>query len=497
MKKIIAASALVLLLASSQVFATLPDAAGTYSWTEVETLSNCTYISGPGGQAAADAYNGFSFTVTGEIKFTQNTNILTPTGTQPETYFLPSKLAIFEMGVYRSGTFTVDDGSGDPIYIDASGNLSDPLEPSFSGSFSNGTISFSNSTTSKSFRTDGVTDFNCDVNSSGTASRNGTVVTEASPSSSVTQTSSTLVSTVTSLFKGMQTRMSNVLRGGLGGFKLLGNNSIMFDNTMGRAAGDKLEGVGAWGSYSYMDFENDSTVGYDGLRHNFMIGMDIKPRDNMVAGISVGFETTDIDTTFNTGNIDSDGYTIAPYFGLLIDDNWSLDALAGYSSIDTSQYRTTAGSRVNSSTDSERWFASANLTYAVAFSDKYYLEGRGGIMSADEQQDAYTESDGTVRATSRVAITQLSLGGTVSYLGYDNFMPYLGLTYNYDASTNGPQLVSAAGNVIGDDDDDILSSLGLRYSDDSNISAGFEWNHRFDRNDFEEDTLNLDVRVQF
>lgn len=496
MKKILAGAALASMLFSPLASAAYPNVAGSYSWTATITLSNCTYQTGPSTGLAGDL-NGLSIPSSGTQSFTQVDSTITSQG-GTESYFLPTGWEIDVDGTYLSSGEVASVTGGDTFIVDTSGNITEPADPTFSGFYSNGTITFSSSANDNFFRFSDGSEYECDTPESGTASKNGSVVTEATPSTNVTQTTSTLVSTVTTMINSMTTRINNVLKGSLGGFRLLGNKSVMFDNNMGRAAGDSLEGVGAWGSYSYMDFENDSVgAAYDGDRQGIMAGMDFKPADNMVVGVSLGFETTDIDTAFNSGGVDSDGYTIAPYFGMLIDDHWSFDSLAGYTAVDTDQSRTTAGSRVTSGTDSDRWFASANLTYAVPFSDTFYIEGRGGIMSANEEQDGYIESDGTVRASTRVAVTQLSLGGSVSYLGYENMFPYVGLTYNYDASRNDAALVGAGGSVINDDDDDLLGNLGFRYENDNNVSAGLEWSHRFDRANFEEDTLNVDVRIHW
>ncbi len=305
------------------------------------------------------------------------------------------------------------------------------------------------------------------------------------------------MSTVNTMVSVMSTRINNVVKGLMGGFKMSGT-AAMYGTTLGRAAGENLEGIGAWGSYSYTDFENETVLsGYDGDRHSFLVGMDTKPRDNMVLGLALGYENTDIDTAFNGGELENEGFTVAPYFGMAIDDHWSMDITAGYSSTDTDQFRTLVGTttRITSSTDSERWFGSANINYGLSH-DHFYFEGRGGVLSANEEQDAYTESDNTPIGSSRTAVTQLQLGGLVTYVGHEQFQPFVGLTYNYDASVNRQELVDTNGNVLGDDDDDFLGSLGFRYNRD-NLTAGLEWNRRFSREDLEEDSLNLDVRVDF
>ncbi|MDZ7737050.1 MAG: autotransporter outer membrane beta-barrel domain-containing protein [Gammaproteobacteria bacterium] len=89
----------------------------------------------------------------------------------------------------------------------------------------------------------------------------------------------------------------------------------------------------------------------------------MSPWEAALFGIAIGYEHTDIDTGFNRGNVESDGFTIAPYAGFLLDDLLSVDATLGYTRIDVDQFRTdpASGARITSGTISDRWFASANM----------------------------------------------------------------------------------------------------------------------------------------
>lgn len=170
--------------------------------------------------------------------------------------------------------------------------------------------------------------------------------------------------------------------------------------------------------------------------------------------------------------------------------------LLGYGTMDIDQYHRGSGTLVTSDTQTNRLFFAANLNYGFIY-EQFYLEGRGGISSADEQQDAYIESNGTTQRALRTAFTQLQLGGRATYLGFDSFNPYIGLSYNYDASANTPLVLTPAGAVIETDNDDMLSSVGFKWQEKDNLSVGFEWSHRFSRKFLSEDAINLDVRMTF
>ena len=353
------------------------------------------------------------------------------------------------------------------------------------GTYSNGTISGSGTVTSTSVYT---TD--CTVNVSFSLS-GGT----SAPATAPLNTVGTLSSTIQSMTSVVTSRINSILNNIVSGFDLTGGKpTVSID--MGRAAGDEFEGLSAWASYSGMRLDNNSAFDFDGDRQAFMFGMDYQPKANMVTGLMVSWETTDLDTVFNSGNVQADGYTIVPYFGMSLDGNWSMDALIGYGMIDIEQFHRGTGSLVTSSTDTTRLFAAANLNYGFVY-DQFYLEGRGGITSADEQQDSYIESNSNQQGALRTAFTQLHLGGKATYLGFEEINPYIGLTYNYNASSNSVALFGNNATAVETDRDDMVSSVGFNWQKEENLSAGFEWTHRFMHKDFREDAIKLDIRMAF
>jgi len=170
----------------------------------------------------------------------------------------------------------------------------------------------------------------------------------------------------------VQTRIRDFQRQSLQGNEALVNtfspsmidNGLMLGGTTGMNAGDNAVLYGAWTSYSYSDFENNfSRTRYDGTRHTVMAGVDVSPWERTLFGVAIGWEDSDIDTDFNLGEQETDGFTIFPYFGGLLTDTWSVDFGFGYSSLDTDQFRTdpTTGAIITSSPDANRWFGMLNL----------------------------------------------------------------------------------------------------------------------------------------
>jgi len=274
-----------------------------------------------------------------------------------------------------------------------------------------------------------------------------------------------------------------------GGFKLSGQT--------GRSAGGDLQNLAGWGSVSYTELENDNPqTAYDGDRMAFQFGLDFMPRDNMVAGISLGYEDMDVTTTFNQGSMDGQGYTVAPYIGGIIDDSWSYDALVGLSTVDYDQNRSSG--TISGSTEATRFFAATNLNHTYGIKDKWLIISRAGLMYAEETTDGFTESDGTVNPERRTRLIQGQLGADFTYLAGDNFEPYLNATYNFDFISSGTNIVAGGVSVNPfDDRDDLLFGAGFNYYVSDNSSASMELKHRVLRDDFEETIFSASYRANF
>ncbi len=324
---------------------------------------------------------------------------------------------------------------------------------------------------------------------------NTTTVTANSPSSAVTESvlfNTQIQSTVNDI--------SNRVAGAVGAMRTslrprFTDNQFKLEGMTGVNAGDG-EGMpyGIWGNYSYTDYENDlSSTAFDGSSHGFLGGIDFGIREGTVLGVALGYESSDIDTGFNGGNQDTDSFTIAPYFGAILDDILSVDFNIGYSRVEYDQYRTSGAARVTSSPEADRWFGAFNLN-AITFIDNWILGGRVGLLYASSKIDSYTESNGTVVADSRTKVSTANIAGDVSYI-YGNFEPFLNLAYQYDLRQE--KISVATGPQPSNDRDDILLAAGVRYFEKSGVSGNLEYSKRLLRDDFDEDRISLTVRVDY
>lgn len=261
---------------------------------------------------------------------------------------------------------------------------------------------------------------------------------------------------------------------------------------------------GLWASYQRSDFEDDfAATAFDADRDAVFVGADVSPWDHFVIGVAIGYASSDIDTAFNAGNQDIDEFTVVPYLGALVSDklgvpfDLGVDFSIGYSTIDIEQFRTAAGTRVTSELDADRWFVSGNVNASKAYGP-WYLTGRGGLLWARDDNDGFTESDGTVVGDRKFTLGQARIGAEVAYTWnamWGSLEPFLNATYQHDFQRE--DLVVATGRQPANDNDDVDLGAGLRVFGRERLSGTFEYHTVLGREDFDSDSFSLLLRAQF
>ena len=256
-----------------------------------------------------------------------------------------------------------------------------------------------------------------------------------------------------------------------------------------------------WASYQRTEFEdNFAATAFDADSNAVFFGADFSPWDNILAGVAFGYENTDVDTIFNAGNQDIDAISIIPYFGAYIsehvgvDYNLGVNFAVGYSSVDIDQFRTAVGTttRVTSTTDSDRWFFSANVDAGQTFDD-FTLAGQAEILVARDDMSGFTESNGTVIPDRRFELGRVTVGGEAAY-SWGSFEPYVSAHYEYDYEMT--ELGVTAGTQPANDDDDVLFGVGVRWFGEQ-FTASFGYTTVLSREDFDSDALTFQVRGDF
>ena len=271
---------------------------------------------------------------------------------------------------------------------------------------------------------------------------------------------------------------------------------VMVDTLSGINAGDSADLYGAWASYSYVDFNNNfAATAFDGHRHGGLTGIDISPRENILLGVAAGYEDNTIDTDFNHGHQQTGGFTIAPYFGALLTDTWSLNASAGYSSLSTDQFRTVPGTttQVTSSPDHDRWFATLNLNGLTLYGN-WVLGGQLGFLYALDTQDTFVESDGTQVAGLDSRLGQFNVGGEAAY-SVGAYEPFVRFSYEHDLKQTKVGVIG--GPQPSFDNDDVLFGTGVRFFGSKGWSGNAEFNTRLGRDNYDEYTLTGTIRYEW
>jgi len=309
---------------------------------------------------------------------------------------------------------------------------------------------------------------------------------------------------ITLITSTLSNAILNAFLGRTGGRSVAGN--FYHEGRTGLNAGELLGNIGVWGSFNYNNLDDEFlNTRYDSTTRSFLVGADTQPMENMIAGLAFGYEDSDVDTLFNSGEQDRDGFTVAGYLGYLINDYFSIDVSAGYSGVDIDQFRTAtgidpnfaAGSRVNSEVDADRLFIAGNLNGFWSYNN-WILMAQAGYLRAEEDHDSYTETSGvtSVVVPSRdFDLGQWHVGANVAY-DYRSFLePYFSVSYLNEDTRE--RVVAAPGQVQPDnDDDEVLFTLGMRYFGTQGITGDIQYNISSGREDIDNSNLMLLIRAE-
>ncbi len=275
------------------------------------------------------------------------------------------------------------------------------------------------------------------------------------------------------------------------------------NGNIGLAGGDKDRGWGVWVQGAYVGVEDDNTSSeFDGSIVTILAGVDKKlMNDRLIIGISGGYEGGDFDTEFNKGNLDSDGFLVAPYVSYAFNDIFSIDATGGYGSIsyDMDRRDPATNEKFTGETDATRWFVSATAN-AQKWYKKVRLGGKVGLSYTTEDRDSFTET-GTTGTTVAVASDDTELGqGMIGVnLGYDfgKVIPYVDVTGEFDFSKSDYPTVATNQTQPEDSDFGARVALGADFRLSDRFSGQIEGNYVFLRDDYTEYGGLLKLRVDF
>ncbi|HJN21818.1 MAG: autotransporter outer membrane beta-barrel domain-containing protein [Alphaproteobacteria bacterium] len=325
--------------------------------------------------------------------------------------------------------------------------------------------------------------------------------TNTTEQASSTATASAVVRTATAQITGMiSSRVSSLLaptavadQGGNVDMAVALYDEMTLGTGISAGGGDGRMGV--WPSGSWTDVEDDlSSTAYNGDVYNAMTGTDYQFNCCLTAGLALGYESSDINTTFNTGSVESSGWTIAPYAGYVLSRYFTVDVSAGYSIVDYDTTRVRNALTITGDFDSDRWFASGAINgyYSV---NKILLNGRAGYSYAKESQDGFNESNGVINASRDVKVSTLRVGGTAAY-GLGKAQPYVTATGVYDVQQT-KVTVGDGQAAPSNDKSGVDIGGGVRISLSDRVTGGIEGTTHLARDNFESTTVSGNLRIKF
>jgi hypothetical protein len=287
--------------------------------------------------------------------------------------------------------------------------------------------------------------------------------------------------------------------GGIGGTGTQG--SSLDGGIVGRSAGSEDKSIGLWinvGGARASDTHAFET--FHGSINTLVGGIDYRVLDNAVLGLAIGYEMARITTSFNNGTLDADNVAIAPYFGYAFNDNFSLDATAGYAFVN---YGMTRSDRtVKGDTDGGRVFSSTNFTARTAI-DNWRLSTGLGYLYLQEHQHAYTETGSGAGQVSAVNIRlgQLRSVNKIGYLERTSWgwvQPYLMIRPEYDVNKTPPAVLDTTTNTKAVSDRfGTTFGLGLSMAIGDNSTVTLEGTTSQFRSHLGMDGVSGTVRLQF
>jgi len=264
----------------------------------------------------------------------------------------------------------------------------------------------------------------------------------------------------------------------------------------GRSAFATTTPFTVWGHGSFTSVDNDYVSGandsrYDGDVWGYNLGLDYRFDDALIAGLSLGYNDTDLTTSFNNGSYRETGWTASPYVIYRPVQNLTISGEAGYGMSDIDVMRDNG--TISGSTDSDIWYAALTTSYRVRPVDTIPLSltPSVAVLIASKTVDAYSESDGKANPTGRSNTRQIKPAIEAAY----DFTPTQSLTVTPFVETG---LTYDFTDEINNDKTAFNLGGGVRLSDAmTGLNAALEGNYLAGRADYAEYTIGGTVTYGF
>ncbi len=250
-----------------------------------------------------------------------------------------------------------------------------------------------------------------------------------------------------------------------------------------------------WGNGSYTSLDNDFNQDGNDSRYNgdvwgYNIGLDYRFQDNLIAGLSLGYNDSSLTTDFNNGTYEEDAWVASSYAIYTPLENLHLVMEGGYGIGDIDVTRN--NNAVRGTTESDLWYGAVKATYSYVPSTNLPLTLRPSVafLASQKKVEAYRESDGTLVEAVGSNTRQLKPSLEASYdfnVRHVMLSPFVegGLVHDFTDEINRDKTAIELGG-------------GVRLFDQANgLNAALEGSYLAGRADYSEYTLAGTVSYGF
>ncbi|MBF0383598.1 MAG: autotransporter domain-containing protein [Magnetococcales bacterium] len=309
----------------------------------------------------------------------------------------------------------------------------------------------------------------------------------------VQRTATTVTTTI------VANRISSVLKSAKFGRAPIKKDSGIGDQSglgiTGISSGDEMQNKGVWfsGGNTWLR-STDTFAPYKGTLQTALIGVDGQPQENFLVGVTVGLENTNLDTSFNSGELEIFGATFTPYVGYrFLDGAVTWGAQAGYGIFWNDSERTSNGVDITGSYKSQRLMLNTDVDYYKNLGDSNWtFNGTVGTLLVWDSRDDYSESDGTTPTKNDTVLGEAKLGATLFYTVNDKLQAYVGATYLYDYFMD--QDFDVANN---EDKDQVDVNIGFDFVNEKDHTITIDASGSFGREDTDVYTVQANYRMPF
>lgn len=269
--------------------------------------------------------------------------------------------------------------------------------------------------------------------------------------------------------------------------------ALSSSNETGMAASAGGSRWTAWGSVA----QTNLGYSFQPLRssgHNDVIlgGLDYTLANDVILGVAASIERTRITTSFNSGHLSSDGYSISPYIAIPINRSWIVDASLGWgrSTLDSTD---NTGPTVTGKATDKRFSGSLSATYVTEIGN-WQLQGKGSYLFGEDHFGQTTLSSGGTNPSAKSSLGQIRVGGLASY-DAGGFSPFVAVYYISDAGSS--HQAPVGGQNAANDDDAWQVQVGVNLYSRGPLSGGVTYSTETGRSQIKNDMIMGNISYRF